>query len=52
MPIPGEQFEKGLDKVVEFTMMDSSITMNPRDIDSQTIERVYKYMFEGKPIDF
>ncbi|MHA1959696.1 MAG: iron-containing alcohol dehydrogenase [Candidatus Thorarchaeota archaeon] len=47
-----EDFEKGLDKLVEFTMMDTSITMNPRFIDSETIRKVYEYMFEGTPIDF
>jgi alcohol dehydrogenase class IV len=47
-----EDFDNGLEKLVEFTMMDTSITMNPRFIDSMTIRRVYEYMYEGKPIDF
>jgi len=33
-------------------MMDATITMNPRNIDSGTIRRIYEYMFEGNPIDF
>ena len=47
-----DAFEKGLDKLVEFAMMDSSITMTPRDIDSAGIRKIYEYMFEGKHIDF
>jgi len=47
-----KQLEDGLDKLVEFTMMDSSITMNPRDIGSEGIRRMYHYMYEGKSIDF
>ncbi len=50
--IPETDFQDGLEKVVDFTMMDSSITMNPRDIDSEGLKRFYQYMFEGKPIDF
>jgi alcohol dehydrogenase class IV len=50
--ITKETFEKGIDKLVEFTMMDSSITMNPRFIDSDGIRTFYEYMFEGKSIDF
>ncbi|NWF94770.1 MAG: iron-containing alcohol dehydrogenase [Candidatus Thorarchaeota archaeon] len=45
-------FDKGLDKLVEYAMMDSSITMNPRDIQSAGIRRLYDAMFEGRPIDF
>ncbi len=47
-----EEFEKGLDKLVEFAMMDSSITMTPRSIGSDQIRRIYEYMFYGKKIDF
>ncbi len=47
-----ESFEKGLDKLVQYAMMDSSITMNPRDTDSDRIRKMYEYMYLGKPIDF
>jgi alcohol dehydrogenase class IV len=47
-----EKFEKGLEKLVEFAMMDSSITMTPRNIGSEEIRRMYRYMFDGKRIDF
>jgi alcohol dehydrogenase class IV len=45
-------FDKGLEKLVEFAMMDSSLTMNPRNTDSHEIRKIYEYMFEGKSIDF
>ncbi len=47
-----DMLEEGLDKLVEFTMMDSSITMNPRDIDSKGIRLMYRYMYDGKSIVF
>jgi alcohol dehydrogenase class IV len=45
-------FNAGLEKLVEFSMMDSSITMNPRNIDSAGIKKIYEYMYAGKVIDF
>ena len=42
----------GLEKMVEFAMMDTSLTMNPRNTDSDEIRKIYKYMFDGKIIDF
>jgi len=45
-------FKAGIDKLVEYAMMDSSITMNPRNTDSRIIRRIYECMFEGTPIDF
>jgi alcohol dehydrogenase class IV len=47
-----EDFDKGMDRLVRFAMMDASITMNPRNIDSETIRKMYEYMYEGKSIDF
>lgn len=47
-----EDFDAGLEKLVEFAMMDTSLTMNPRNTDSQEIRKLYKYMFRGKVIDF
>ena len=45
-------FDKALEKMVKFAMMDSSITMNPRNIDSSEIRKMYEYMYDGKIIDF
>lgn len=47
-----KDFDDALERLVEFAMMDSSITMNPRNIDSQGIEHIYNAIFSGKPIDF
>ncbi len=46
------RFDEGLEQLVEFAMMDSSLTMNPRNTDSHEIRKLYEYMFEGKVIDF
>lgn len=45
-------FKQGLEKMVEFAMMDSSITMNPRNIDSSGIRKMYEYAYSGDVIDF
>jgi alcohol dehydrogenase class IV len=47
-----KDFDNGLEKLVEFAMMDSSLTMNPRNTDSHEIRKIYEYMFDGKIIDF
>lgn len=47
-----EDFDAGLEKLVEFAMMDSSLTMNPRNTDSNEIRKLYQYMFKGKVVDF
>ncbi len=47
-----KQFQDGLERLVEYTMMDSSITMTPREIQSDGIRRLYEHMFEGRPVDF
>ncbi len=45
-------FDEGLEKLVDFAMMDSSITMTPRPIESADIKKIYEYMYEGKHVDF
>jgi alcohol dehydrogenase class IV len=50
--ISREDFDLGLKKLVKFAMMDTSITMNPRNMDSQILRKIYEYMYEGKSIDF
>jgi alcohol dehydrogenase class IV len=47
-----KDFKQKLDQLIEFTMMDSSITMNPRFVDSEGLKKIYEYMFQGKVIDF
>ena len=50
--IKKKDFNAGLEQMVEFAMMDTSLTMNPRNADSEEIRKIYTYMFEGKSIDF
>ncbi len=50
--IKKKDFKAGLEKLVEFAMMDSSLTMNPRNTDSNELRKLYEYMFDGKKIDF
>jgi alcohol dehydrogenase class IV len=50
--IKKKDFNAGLEKMVEFAMMDTSLTMNPRNIDSDEIRKIYKYMYDGTVIDF
>ncbi len=47
-----KDFTAGLENMVEFAMMDTSLTMNPRNTDSDEIRKIYQYMFDGKIIDF
>ncbi len=50
--IKKKDFTAGLEQMVEFAMMDTSLTMNPRNTDSEEIRKIYQYMFDGKVIDF
>ncbi|MFW9833269.1 MAG: iron-containing alcohol dehydrogenase [Candidatus Thorarchaeota archaeon] len=50
--IKKKDFKAGLEKMVEFAMMDTSLTMNPRNADSEEIRKIYTYMFDGTSIDF
>lgn len=47
-----KDFKAALDQLVEFSMMDAAITMNPRNFESSTLRRIYEYMYDGTPIDF
>ncbi|MHA2020580.1 MAG: iron-containing alcohol dehydrogenase [Candidatus Thorarchaeota archaeon] len=47
-----KDFKANLDKLVDFSMQDAAITMNPRNFESSTIRKIYEYMYVGTPIDF
>ncbi|MHA2602478.1 MAG: iron-containing alcohol dehydrogenase [Candidatus Thorarchaeota archaeon SMTZ1-83] len=47
-----KDFKANLDKLVEFSMMDAAITMNPRNFESSTLRKIFEYMYDGTPIDF
>jgi alcohol dehydrogenase class IV len=47
-----EQFEAGLPKLVQNAESDTTLVVSARIPDSAELERLYRYAFEGKPIDF
>ena len=50
--IKKKDFNAALDTMVDYAMMDTSLTMNPRNLDSKEIRKMYKYMYDGTVIDF
>jgi alcohol dehydrogenase class IV len=52
MGIQAEQFEAALPRLVENAECDACLVVSPRIPDSAELERLYRYAFEGKPIDF
>ncbi|MFW9964897.1 MAG: iron-containing alcohol dehydrogenase [Candidatus Sifarchaeia archaeon] len=50
--IKKKDFNAALETMVDFAMMDTSLTMNPRNIDSEEIRKMYRYMYDGTIIDF
>ncbi len=50
--IKKKDFNAKLETMVDFAMMDTSLTMNPRNLDSDEIRKIYKYMYDGTIIDF
>ncbi|MHA1924894.1 MAG: iron-containing alcohol dehydrogenase [Candidatus Thorarchaeota archaeon] len=47
-----KDFKANLDKLVDFSMQDAAITMNPRNFESSALRKIYEYMYDGTPIDF
>ena len=47
-----DEMEKSLDKMVELSFQDPTITMAPRAINAEQIKKIYRYAFEGKDINF
>ena len=50
--ISAEQFEAGLPKLVENAETDATLVVSARIPDSAELARLYRYAFEGKPVDF
>jgi len=50
--ISEEQFEAALPKLVENAECDACLVVSARCPDSTELERLYRYAFEGKPVDF
>ncbi|UCC77096.1 MAG: hypothetical protein JSW37_01680, partial [Anaerolineales bacterium] len=47
-----KQFEAGLGKLIENAESDATLVLSPRMPDSQELERLFRYAFAGKPVDF
>ena len=52
MGIQAQQFEAALPKLVENAECDACLVVSPRIPDSAELERLYRHVFEGKPVDF
>jgi alcohol dehydrogenase class IV len=52
MGLSAEQFEAALPKLVENAESDATLVTSARIPDSAEVQRLYRYMFAGKPVDF
>ena len=52
MGISAEQFEAALPKLVENAESDATLVTSARIPDSAEVQRLYRYIFAGKPVDF
>jgi len=52
MGINAEQFEAALPKLVENAEGDATLVTSARIPDSAEVQRLYRYIFAGKPVDF
>lgn len=50
--ISAEQFEAALPKLVENAENDATLVASARIPDSAQVQRLYRYIFAGKPVDF
>jgi len=50
--ISGEDFEAYLPKLMHNALNDSAMVLGLRFPDEEEVERVYRYAFEGRPVDF
>ncbi|MHA1379431.1 MAG: iron-containing alcohol dehydrogenase [Candidatus Helarchaeota archaeon] len=47
-----EEFDKNFNKLVEFAFSDVATGINPRPTTKEDFEKIFKYAYEGKKIDF
>lgn len=52
MGVTKEQLEGNMDKLVKFTLDDISTISSPRPITPEQCEKMFRYAYEGKNIDF
>jgi acetaldehyde dehydrogenase/alcohol dehydrogenase len=50
--ISREGFEAALPKLTDNAVNDSTMTINLRFPEEEEVEKVFRYMYEGKPVDF
>jgi len=50
--IPEEEWNAKVALIAKNAMTDSLIMSNPREIDTETLQKVLQYIYEGKDIDF
>ena len=50
--IPADEFEANLPKLVDNALNDSAMIIGPRFPEEDEVERLYRYAYEGKPVDF
>jgi len=47
-----EDFEKGLDSLVNLSFQDSTSVLTPRSTNGEEFKKLYQYAYEGKDVDF
>ena len=50
--IPADEFEASLPKLVANALNDSAMIISPRFPEEEEVERLYRYAYEGRPVDF
>ena len=50
--IPADEFEASLPKLVDNALNDSAMIISPRFPEEEEVERLYRYAYEGRPVDF
>lgn len=50
--VPPEEFEEALPRLVHNAINDSAMTVGLRFPEEEEVEQVYRYIYQGKPVDF
>ena len=50
--LPKDKYEESIDKMVQLCFMDASGTMAPRSPNKADFEKLYRYAYEGKDVDW
>jgi alcohol dehydrogenase class IV len=52
MDVTKDQFDKNIEKVIDFALNDSGTLSNPRPVDHEDYVKIFECFYEGKEIDF